>query len=149
MGNCVTAWRAAIGLFYNVIQGNIRCHNFLVCHLILTLYKVLLSLFSVILRSVMHAISFMYRHYCKWEISVCVFAHSVYSVNSLLADNVYLYDFLLIPFDIWSVMLILLILSGDVEKNPGPSSEPDVNCLSVFSQYIRSIRNKFDYIKNN
>lgn len=32
---------------------------------------------------------------------------------------------------------------------PNITLEPDVTCLSTFSQIIRSIRNKFDYHKNN
>ena len=39
----------------------------------------------------------------------------------------------------------LLIISGDVEINPGPNDTP--HYLSVLHSNIRSIRNKLDYIK--
>ena len=42
---------------------------------------------------------------------------------------------------------LLLIISGDVEINPGPNDTP--HCLSVLSSNIRSIRNKLNYIKDN
>lgn len=47
------------------------------------------------------------------------------------------------------VILLLLVLNGNVESNPGPIIENESDCLSVFSQKIRSIRHKFDYIKEH
>lgn len=44
-------------------------------------------------------------------------------------------------------VLPLLALSGNVESNPGPIIDNESDCLSVLSQNIRSIRRKFDYIK--
>ena len=41
---------------------------------------------------------------------------------------------------------ILLIIAGDVERNPGP--ERFNHTLSVIHENIRSIRNKFEYIKD-
>ena len=44
----------------------------------------------------------------------------------------------------------LLLLSGDIETNPGPAQiNNDIHSVSVFHQNIRSIRNKFDYISEN
>jgi len=43
---------------------------------------------------------------------------------------------------------ILLILSGDIEKNPGPILGHE-NCLSLLHQNIRGIRHKLDYIVDN
>ena len=44
----------------------------------------------------------------------------------------------------------LLLLAGDVELNPGPNSATNLtSCLSVVHQNIRSILNKFEYIKDN
>ena len=40
---------------------------------------------------------------------------------------------------------MLLIMSGDVESNPGPIE----HCLSIIHSNIRSIRNKLEFIKNN
>ncbi len=44
--------------------------------------------------------------------------------------------------------LKLLLLSGDIESNPGPDQH-NTSCLSVMHQNIRSIRNKFEYVKDN
>ena len=56
-----------------------------------------------------------------------------------------------LPFDNLncSIMIkLLILLAGDVEKNPGPDSITLTNCFSVLHQNIRSIRNKFEYIQN-
>jgi hypothetical protein len=46
---------------------------------------------------------------------------------------------------IYQIIYILLILSGDVETNPGPSNLTQFTCsLDIFYLNIRSIRNKFD-----
>ncbi|MCG7883380.1 MAG: hypothetical protein JAY96_17510 [Candidatus Thiodiazotropha endolucinida] len=46
---------------------------------------------------------------------------------------------------------MLILLSGDVETNPGPilGNSEDANCLSILHLNIRSIRHKLDYIKDN
>ncbi len=41
---------------------------------------------------------------------------------------------------------MLILLSGDVAKNPGPNV--DTECLSILHLNIRSIRNKLPYIEN-
>ena len=56
--------------------------------------------------------------------------------NTIYATNIFLYSV---------ILRFLLLLSGDIELNPGPDS----NCsLSVLHLNVRSIRNKLDYIKN-
>ena len=50
-----------------------------------------------------------------------------------------------------SVILLLVLMSGDVAENPGPcesSSAEMQNCLSIAHLNIRSIRTKLDYIKD-
>ena len=44
------------------------------------------------------------------------------------------------------VLLLLLLQAGDIERNPGPSETPQD--LSIAHLNIRSISNKFDYIKD-
>jgi hypothetical protein len=44
---------------------------------------------------------------------------------------------------------MLLLLSGDIHKNPGPTFENQTDSLSVLHQNIRSIRHKMQYIKEN
>ncbi len=45
-------------------------------------------------------------------------------------------------------MELLLLKSGDIERNPGPNIT-EYNCFSIMHQNIRSIRNKLEFIKNN
>jgi hypothetical protein len=57
-------------------------------------------------------------------------------------------------FTAMSVCLIIiytLIIAGDVELNPGPGETPvnfEDNCLSIFHDNIRNLRNKVEYISN-
>ena len=44
------------------------------------------------------------------------------------------------------ILYVILLLAGDVEQNPGP--EFVTYSLSVFHANIRSIRNKFEYLKD-
>ena len=49
-------------------------------------------------------------------------------------------------------MILLLILSGDIETNPGPmfnDSITNIHRLSVVHLNIRSIRNKTDFIPDH
>ena len=47
-------------------------------------------------------------------------------------------------------MYILIILSGDIETNPGPfnAQQNHTDCLSILHLNTRSIRHKFDIIKD-
>lgn len=47
-----------------------------------------------------------------------------------------------------TVVLLLLLLSGDVESNPGPNSQTE-HSISILHCNIRSIRSKLEYILNN
>ena len=49
-----------------------------------------------------------------------------------------------------TIVLLLVILSGDIAENPGPSQmgSTSENCLSLVHLNIRSIRHKLDYVKN-
>lgn len=44
------------------------------------------------------------------------------------------------------IISLLVLLSGDIEENPGPLNSE--YCVSLLHCYIRSIRNKLDYIIN-
>ena len=46
-------------------------------------------------------------------------------------------------------IMTLIMLSGDIERNPGPTQSNVQNCLSILNLNIRSIRNKLDYISTN
>jgi hypothetical protein len=43
------------------------------------------------------------------------------------------------------IILLLILLSNDVELNPGPTTEGE---LSIFHLNTRSMRHKLDYIEN-
>lgn len=43
-------------------------------------------------------------------------------------------------------MSLLLLMSGDIERNPGP---PFMHCISIIHSNIRSIRHKLNFIKEN
>ena len=49
-----------------------------------------------------------------------------------------------------TIVLLLVLLSGDIAENPGPGQMASTsdNCLSIVHLNIRSIRHKFDYVKN-
>ena len=47
------------------------------------------------------------------------------------------------------LLLLLLILHGDVEENPGPVSENNVNSISVLHCNVRSIRRKLEHIRDS
>ena len=50
---------------------------------------------------------------------------------------------------LFTITKILLLLSNDVESNPGPESTGNQSSMSLLHQNIRSIRNKIDYIKDH
>ena len=65
----------------------------------------------------------------------CIRLHSFLCVN--INSFFFLHD----------CLLLLLLQAGDIESNPGPSEIPQD--LSIAYLNIRSIRNKFDYIRDN
>lgn len=73
-------------------------------------------------------------------------AYLLYAVQSLLFKTKQLFKFLSnwsITFNFCAQIFIfcVLLLSGDIETNPGPSAE---NSLDIMHINIRSIRNKID-----
>ena len=44
---------------------------------------------------------------------------------------------------------LLVLMSGDVEINPGPSTTADTQSISVLHLNIRSLRNKIEFIKDH
>ena len=66
---------------------------------------------------------------------------------SRLIDKVLTFCFNNVHFIVmaYTLLTLLLLLSGDIESNPGPTE----NCLSIIHSNIRSIRNKIEFIKNH
>lgn len=50
-----------------------------------------------------------------------------------------------------NILILILLLSGDIHENPGPDFDQtdQGNSLSVLHLNVRSIRNKFEFIKDN
>jgi len=120
MGNDLIQWRSAIGVF------NLRTQRL--------------------------NIKMFYPWYPFDYIFNCsnyIFKRSKYCLN--ICTSFLVSIFLNIEFS--STVLLLVMLSGDVELNPGPLVSNNEQCstrdsISLIHLNIRSIRNKFDYIKN-
>lgn len=77
-------------------------------------------------------------------ISLCVYTKRILDQSILfLLDSIYKLDFALIT-------LLLVIMSGDVETNPGPINQTSSDhCVSILHCNIRSLRNKLEYVLDN
>ena len=64
--------------------------------------------------------------------------NTVDSTSSILGISMYMY-----------ITILLIALSNDVERNPGPITEDECNSLSIIHLNIRSIRNKLSYINEH
>ena len=73
----------------------------------------------------------------------CRVSYYINALSSFIVDCI-----LNIQFS--SVILLLVLMSGDVAENPGPfeNSTELQNCLSIAHLNVRSIRTKLDYIKD-
>ena len=91
-----------------------------------------------------------HSHHLHWVLH-CPAMYDVtyygYHFNSKLNECLPIFSYFSI------IVQFLLILSGDVEVNPGPDVAPnttrELSSISILHQNIRSIRNKCNYIKNN
>ena len=82
----------------------------------------------------------IYISFSLFFISIFCRYLKIFTDIAIKANNQFLNDiFYLIT------LYILLVIAGDVERNPGP--ELFNHTLSVLHENIRSIRNKFEYIK--
>ncbi len=148
MGNDLTLWRAAIGLHYH--GGRLMCKSY-------TFHTYPIRTLRVFLMRIKYTILLILR-YClllnHWILNsnaVCLITVGVANnlkfnalknqtcmiISTTLCDNAFNY----------LILRRLILLSGDVETNPGPVTE--THSFSILHQNIRSIRNKFEYIKDN
>ena len=77
----------------------------------------------------------MYRIYTYYNVQLaCSFLHLC--INNL---------------QVASTLCLLVLMSGDVELNPGPimADTQHIGALSLIHLNIRSIRNKFDFVTDN
>ena len=63
-------------------------------------------------------------------------------VNSYMQSSILNLEFALVIF-------LLVLMSGDVEINPGPSTTDGTRSISVLHLNIRSLRNKIEFIKDH
>ena len=77
-------------------------------------------------------------------ISLCAYTKRIFDQSILLLlDSIYKLDFALIT-------LLLIIMSGDVETNPGPMNQTSSDhCVSILHCNIRGLRNKLEYVLDN
>ncbi len=84
-----------------------------------------------------HEFYLLWKKYISYTCTFCKFFLTLVTESTLN-----------IPFS--AVVLLLVIMSGDVQQNPGPhTSDPLITTgLGVMQLNIRSIRHKLDFIKN-
>ena len=131
MGNRLEQWRACIGMFNSnsficCIRSTVSFHLFLSCNIaianLLAFCKLICKVTSVFMKERhMFNVSTWYRQ------SIKVFHQKLWYFTILL--------------------LLLLLQSGDIETNPGPSTL-NHGTLSILHSNIRSIRNKIDFVKD-
>ena len=142
----VNQWRSSIGLHYVKTHGVIlHCRYY--WSLESVFYCILSSLISYTLRCNRSMVCFIRQVYSCFYLC---FLHT--TANFILisqvgllsgytnSDDVCLRTSLLLYF-----LSLTILLSNDVEKNPGPEIDGNNN-ISIIHLNVRSIRNKFDYI---
>ncbi len=156
MGNDVAAWRASVGLYYNKRQQLRKSYSYctypfkhlylnIKCFITLLWYFIKLGLCTI--ENTTSDVRFTLQIVMTLALSFLNLSaqrHQLSNEYTLLLR--YYEPFSIVQSNGRSVKL-LLILAGDVETNPGPFN--DIGCLSILHQNIRSIRNKFDYVKDN
>lgn len=111
----------------------------------ITLWCIIIRLFQLVTNPVKTVTAFLYLNVNNTEVALSVTAHTAYYACTSIDSS----DLTSLIFEILSVVILLLIVSGNVERNPGPDDELDLHCLSIYSQNIRSIRNKLSFIQDN
>ena len=157
MGNDLASYRSAIGLFHMKLQRLSKSYVFITRPVQLLLYTVLgfVSNMKLYINKYVHSLNTSIYNFKFSFIVVLLTCHSYHHHPDLHFQAHYDYsnDYSndIIPVFTYFTIIVqfLLILSGDVELNPGPNMTLQHSTISIFHQNIRSIRNKFDYIKSN
>ena len=155
MSNDISSWRVAIGLHNNRGQQLNKSLNYVVhplnemLQLILSFLILFYNTLSINAKCVLN-IRLGIVLFCT--VHQCLNVASDRSVNLHDPQNTCYKLSVHADLDIskFSSMITreLLLLSGDVELNPGPQGVFN-NCFSILHQNIRSIRSKMEYIKDN
>jgi len=148
MGNDIAQWRQEIGLHYYRNRGvNLRL-TFRTTLFNVTFLKQSMTSFMLF---TMHVLCNILYYVRTLNLAVFISVYTLASGMSLIQTNVptFFHDNYCIASSQLSLYIIslrfLLLLSGDIECNPGPLSP---ECLTVFHLNIRSIRNKMNYIRD-
>ena len=157
MDECLSAWRMVIGMFYNGTHGvessstiiSYPFHTFL--FILGLLHRIMTSVGSKCVCSVNWLKSSLLT-FDLW-VTLSLLTCDLYYLN-YKTDRFYnFYHPCYIEqstFDKYNLIVTVmkLILSNDIELNPGPNNN-EAHCLSIFHQNMRSMRNKLDYIKDS
>ncbi len=153
------SYRAAVGNFNNRIQGlsksyifhsfpfrkllsqmkHLRQHTSVLLINMLMKFVMILTVIKTCLTitALINTYSVLYESNSYFHPSINEDVHTYFTFTQI--------DILNIDYYMFSTQLI--ILSGDIEINPGPIVN-DVSSLSITHQNIRSIRNKMEFIKD-
>ena len=155
MGNDISSWRAAIGLYNNKGQRLNKSMRY-IAYPVKVMIEILQSLLGTIseylclIRKCIFDIRLAFVLFYTLHFSLMVF----YNTNVNGHHHNPQYTCCLTPSitnsDVFYSLIMrnLLLLAGDVKINPGPQDNYN-NCFSIIHQNIRSIRSKMEYIKNN
>ena len=158
MGNDLTSWRVTIGMHNSKVRTLYRKCG--VRFFPFTNWPYLLLFIFAYVRTLIRFSSNSARLYklniflsvssilSLYELSQVLF--SLHCCNHLSfakgTEVLYLYGFTNHSYILFKHTLLLL--SGDIERNPGPDLNATESCFSILHQNIRSIRNKLDYIND-
>ena len=152
MGNDITSWRAAIGLYNNKgqrLNKSLRYIAYPVKEMIGLFLAIIrtISVFLCSIRKRIFDIRLVFVLFYTLHYSLMVF----YNANDMVYQSNPLHtccnDWSITDYNVFYSLIMhnLLLLSGDVESNPGPQYNFN-NCFSIMHQNIRSIRSKMEYI---
>jgi hypothetical protein len=148
MGNIsIGAWRAAIGLYYNGTHCFHYSYFFKQYPQQHLLY--IFGLFiAIYFRNIFCTLGFcLLKLIFSINMFLLLFNNNLKKISQNIAECLRLFYFIGSQA-LFSIKKLLLLLSGDIETNPGPNNQNDA-CLSIIHQNIRSIRNKIDFIKDH
>ncbi len=145
------SWRAAVGLFYNCIQGTSVTYTFKVYPLKNIHTKsvyfgnyIIILLTNIVLSILLGVTAIQTCIACMTLVNICICfsQHNKHSyINDIGLAQSPNSKTNMLNLDYYLFLIKLILLSGDIQTNPGPTTE-DTTCLSIMHQNIRSIRNK-------
>ena len=141
MGDTVERWRMAIGGFYNCSHG--------ICLTTVIPFRISLSYLRLFVICLALQLFTLVNFACT-DLHITGFQLTMWTVITISLQKSFAHR----VFTVWGIgyffiLIMLLLLSGDIETNPGPNTSNGVSSLAIYHQNIRSIRNKMEYISDN